>query len=153
MELDFHLGGAGWADICVRDGFAMLEMQASYLSDALGDMAQATLHLLRGAREATFAFEDEPGQHRWVLTRGDSDSLCIRIIWFEETYSWRRPEDGTEVFACDCTVMDFAGPVSHMLSLVLADEGIEGYKRRWKSNDFPLGTYHEIRRLLDPESG
>ena len=62
MELVYQLEGAGWADARISDGSRQLGMSVSYLSDALGDMAKAALHLLRGGREASFSFEDEPGQ-------------------------------------------------------------------------------------------
>jgi len=150
MELVFQLGGAGWADARMSDGSRGRDMRVSYLCDALGEMARAALHLLRGSREAVFAFDDEPGEHRWVLTRGEADSLSIRIFWFDETFSSRRLGKGTEVFSCDCAVLDFVGPVFSVLHQILSNEGVEGYKRRWKNNEFPLDTYNEIRRLLAP---
>ena len=123
-------------------------MSVSYLSDALGDMANAALRLLHGDREATFSFEDEPGEHHWLLNRGEADSLHIRVLWFEDTFNHRRLERGVDVFACDCAVLDFVGQVSHVLQSILKDEGIKGYKQRWQNHDFPLGTFNEIQRFL-----
>lgn len=151
MELIYQLAGAGWADARISDGDRQLDMSVSYLSDALGNMARAALALLRGSREASFAFEDEPGQHRWTLVRGDSDSLSIRIHWFDDALSTRPAERRTEVFACECCVLDFAGQVSAVLHHVLADEGIDGYKRRWQMHDFPSETLNQIQRLLTPQ--
>ena len=151
MRLVYQLAGAGWADARISDNSSYRDMTVSYLSDALGDMARAALQLLRGAREASFSFEDEPGEHRWILSRGEADSLRIRILWFEDTFSPPSQERGTEVFKCDCAVLDFVGQVSSVLQTVLADEGIEGYMRRWQHHEFPLGTFTEIQRLLTPQ--
>jgi hypothetical protein len=151
MELIYQLAGAGWADARISDGGRCRDMSVSYLSDALGDMARSALHLLRGSRDVSFAFEDEPGEHRWILTRGTSDSLRVRILWFKDTFSARLYDQGTEVFTCDCDVLDFVGQVSAVLQNIITDDGIDGYKRRWQNNDFPLDTFNEIQRLLTPQ--
>jgi len=152
MELVYQLEGAGWADARISDGSRQLGMSVSYLSDALGDMAKAALHLLRGGREASFSFEDEPGQNRWLLTRGEADSLRIQIRWFDDTFSSLDFGRGKEVFFCECAVLDFAGQVHSVLHQVLEDEGAEGYKRRWTNHDFPAESFAEIQKLLTPDA-
>ena len=151
MQLVYQLAGAGWADARISDSSGYRDMAVSYLSDGLGDMARAALQLLRGMREVSFSFQDEPGEHRWMLSRSEADSLRIRILWFEDTFSPRPQERGTEVFKCDCALLDFVGQVSSVLQTLLADEGIEGYRRRWQSHEFPLDTFTEIQRLLTPQ--
>ncbi|MGV3754357.1 MAG: hypothetical protein ACO1QS_03170 [Verrucomicrobiota bacterium] len=149
MRITYQLAGSGWANALVSEGERTLEMSASYLSDALGDMAKAAVSLLTEAREVTFSFQDEPGEHQWILTRGEFDALHVRVVWFPKTFgSGNKAGSGIEVFACDCTVMDFVGQVFSTLNAVLHDEGLEGYKRRWKNNDFPLKAYQELQKLL-----
>jgi hypothetical protein len=153
MQLIYQLSGRGWAEARISAPGRHLDMVVSYLSGALGDMAQAALQLLRGEREAAFSFADEPGEHRWLLTRGDADSLHIRILWFREAFTGhlRRGPPGTEVFTCDCAVLDFVGQVSHVLQGILSDLGAEGYRREWGNADFPLGTFAQIQQLLIPQ--
>lgn len=153
MQLIYQLRGEGWAEARISDNSKHRAMVASYLSDALGDMACAALQLLRGAREVQFSFQDEPGEHRWILNRGEEDSLHIRILWFRETFTGHllRGPLGTEVFTSDCGVLDFVGQVSHVLQGILTDEGIDGYKRRWKKHDFPVETFAQIQKLLTPQ--
>ncbi len=149
MRINYQLAGSGWANAQVSESGRSLEMSASYLSDALGDMAQAAVSLLTGARVVTFSFQDEPGEHQWILTRGEFDALYVRVIWFPKTFgSGNKADSGTEVFACDCAVMDFVGQVFSTLNAVHEDEGVEGYKRRWKNNDFPSKSYQELQKLL-----
>jgi len=94
MQLVYQLAGAGWADARISHNSKYRDMALSYLSDGLGDMAQAALGLVRGAREVSFSFQDEPGQHKWLLSRGEADSLRIRILWFDDTLSQRPQECG-----------------------------------------------------------
>jgi hypothetical protein len=54
-------------------------------------MARSALPLLRGAREVSFSFQDEPGEHRWTLSRGEADSLRLRIFWSKDTFNHRFP--------------------------------------------------------------
>jgi hypothetical protein len=152
MEIVYELAGAGWADARISHKGNYRNMAVSYLSDALGDMARAAVQLLRGGREVSFSFQDEPGEHRWILSRGEADSLRIRVFWFDDAFSARRQERGTEVFACDCAVLDFVGQVSYVLQSVLADEGVEGYRRRWQNYEFPLDSFTELQRLLTPQA-
>lgn len=152
MRIEYQLAGAGWADARISDGSSSREMEVSYLSDALGDMAQGALQMLRGAREVSFSFQDEPGEHRWTLIRGEEDSLRIRIFWSKEAFNHRFPRHATEVFSCDCAVLDFVGQVSYVLQTLLLEEGLDGYRRRWLSHEFPLGVFNEIQRRLEPTS-
>jgi hypothetical protein len=151
MQLVYQLAGTGWADARISHNSKYRDMAVSYLSDALGDMAQAALGLVSGTREVSFSFQDEPGEHKWLLTRGEADSLRIRILWFNDTFSRRPQESGEEVFACDCAVLDFVGQISHVLHNILSEESVEGYKRRWKNHDFPLDAYTELQRVLTPQ--
>jgi hypothetical protein len=151
MQLVYQLAGAGWADARISHNSSYRDMVVSYLSDGLGDMARAALQLLHGAREVSFSFQDEPGEHRWILSRGEADSLHIRILWFDDTFTSRPRERGAEVFTCDCVVLDFVGQLSYVLQSILADEGLEGYKLRWQNHEFPLDTFTELQRLLTPQ--
>ena len=152
MQLLYQLGGDGWACARFSDGAHCREMGVSYLSDGLGDMARAALQLLRGNREVSFSFQDEPGEHRWTLSRGEADSLRVRIFWSQHNFNERFPGRANEVFACHCAVLDFVGQVAHVLQTLLIQEGIDGYKFRWKNHEFPLATFNEIRRLLTPRA-
>ena len=109
MELIYDLEGAGWAGARISDGSRHCYFSVSYLSDALGDMAKAAVMLLHGSREESFSLQDEPGEHRFILIRGDSDSLTIRVLRFEGT---RANRFGKEVFCCECAVRDFVGRCS-----------------------------------------
>ena len=152
MELIYDLEGAGWAGARISDGSRHRYFSVSYLSDALGDMAKAAVMLLNGSREESFSFQDEPGVHRFVLTRGDADSLTIRVLWFERTFSGRADRFGEEVFRCECAVLDFVGQVFASLHSIFADRGLDGYMQAWRNHEFPVRAYEEIQRRLNPSN-
>ena len=152
MEIIYQLAGAGWADARVRADHGYRDMSVSYLSDALGDMAAAAVALVRGARSARFAFQDEPGEHRWLLERGADDSLRIRVVWFEDTFAARRDDRGAEVFSCECTVLDFAGQVLSVLGSILEDHGVDGYRQQWQEHEFPMEAFERLRTALTAPS-
>jgi hypothetical protein len=67
-------------------------MHVSYLSDALDDMAEAALCLLRGGREASFGFEDEPGEHRWIVPLHDGGQAGRYEVTLPRVKVLRRPD-------------------------------------------------------------
>jgi hypothetical protein len=149
VEIDYRLGEAGSANARILHGDKCYEMPGiSYLSDALGDMAQATVSLMTGADSAIFSFQDEPGEWRWVLQRGEADSLSIRIYRSEINFAWKL-KPVVEVFYCECVVLDFVGQVFAILHTILKEHGVEGYKQRWRNFEFPIAVYQKLQLICE----
>jgi hypothetical protein len=150
MELIYDLKAEGWASVRIAEGDAQLEFTCSRLSDALGDLAKAAAMLLGGSREESCALQDEPGEYRFLFSRGESDALTIRVLWFEESFSGRADPFGKEVFRCNCVVLDFVGQLFASLHRILLARGVEGYQKTWRNYDFPMRAYEAIRQRLLP---
>jgi hypothetical protein len=71
--------GSGWADASISDADAFAAFEVSYISDALRDFLAAVAASVEGAPQATCIWQDEPGEHRWVLSR-DGNDLRIRFV-------------------------------------------------------------------------
>ena len=56
VQLSYELVGAGWAKCTIRVDDATATVTASYLSDALDDLASAVSAALRGHPHATASF-------------------------------------------------------------------------------------------------
>jgi len=134
MELLDEPKSAGWSAGRISEGSQELNFQVSHFSDTLGDMAKAAAMLLNGSREESFSFPDEPGEHRFVLTRGVADSLTIRVLWFGSV-SGRTDRFGKEVFRCDCAVLDLVGQVFANLHTILGQYGLDGYQQAFRNFD------------------
>jgi len=144
MEFVYDLAGAGWANARIMDKEAEFELSASYLSDAAGDMAAAAVALLKGAKEATFCFQDEPGQHRFLLDRTETGGLVVRVVWNEANFAGVSDVDAEEAFRCESDVVAFAGQVAASLRAILKERGLEGYRQAWRAHAFPLEAYREL---------
>ena len=149
FSFSYHLDTAGWADATLADGTREIELVASYLSDALGDLTRAAIALLQGADVATFAWLAEPGRAEWRLVRhGDQTDVTITIFADGHTYLIGQARHAPQTFTIRCPLTRFANEVLDELWQVLEEVGLDGYKERWKAHDFPLTEYEELRRLL-----
>jgi hypothetical protein len=147
MTLSYILGRAGWATVTISHDTHRLEMIASYLSDSLAEMTQSAICLLERADSVRFFFEDEPGEHRCIVTRTGDSQVKIRILWFDDCADFP-DERGSEVFACTCTVARFCGEVLSCLQRLLDEHGVDGYKQKWVEHDFPMERFERLRGLV-----
>jgi len=148
MTFTYQLDGAGWATATIADDGRHRDMTVSYLSDSLYDMAQAAICLLEGADSVRFSFDDEPGEHRCIITRTSDTVAQIRVLWFDELWSNLPDERGSQVFTCACTIARFCGEVLSCLQRLLADHGLDGYKQLWVEHDFPSEKFERLRALI-----
>jgi hypothetical protein len=143
LRLSYILHQHGWATASISDGESTVESDVSYLSDALGDLARAARGILRGLPEATFSLQQEPGEHRFVVTR-EGERVRVEVYRFADTFA--RSKRGDLVLTAECSLREFATECTNCLRRVLDEHGEAGYRERWKNAEFPL---HEYRDLLD----
>lgn len=152
---DFRLTGVGWAECCIVCGEKLLKFTASYLSDALGQLATAALLMHLGAPSARISFDEEPGEYRWGIEwyrspSGDETSFRVRIWWFTELWG-RRPDDEGEVKFDEIIDADaFYRAVRDLLDEVRTRYGEEGYNQQWDRYRFPRLVQQELKHLVGP---
>jgi hypothetical protein len=148
LSIRYELVGTGWSQctVCIAEEEAVLT--ASYLSDALGSLAGATLNLLRGSQLERARFEEEPGEYRWVLKQFCPGELSVRILEFEDYWEGNVEESGVVLLRGTCSVSDFARAVLEALDGVLAEHGEHGYKKKWAEHAFPRELREQIRAAL-----
>ncbi len=144
LRLSYILQQHGWATASISNGDTAVETDVTYLSDGLGDLARAARGILRGLPEATFSFQQEPGEHRFVLSRED-DHVRLAVYRFAESFS--RARAGEPVLVAECGLREFATECINCLRRVLDEHGEEGYRERWKNADFPSREYHDLLAL------
>ena len=144
LQLSYTLHDHGWAVATIGNGDCAVEVSVSHLSDALGDLARAARGILRGLPEATFSFQQEPGEYRLIVVRED-DRVRISVFRFPDTFS--RKQAGELLLEAECGVHDFATQCINCLRQILDEYGEEGYRRRWKSAEFPLQEYRDLIEL------
>jgi hypothetical protein len=147
FALTYELTGAGWSECRITHGAMNVMVTASYLGDALGDLASATVNLLEAHATARCSFDEEPGEFRWVF-EVVSGNLHVRVLEFPELWSNAPDEQGNEIFCSTCTVREFAEAVHKAMQVVLAKHGLKGYKSNWVQHDFPLKAFQQIESKL-----
>ena len=149
LTFSYHLDTAGWADATITDGARRVDLTASFLSDALGDLARAVVALLRGANHVEVTWLSEPGVAEWRVDR-DGENVDITIILFDDWVAYRagRARRVDQPFVAQCPLVRLAKEVLDELWQLLQSVGIDGYKQRWKKHDFPITEYEQLKGLL-----
>ncbi len=162
LKIDYRLDGSGWAACDVSAGLgrgvSSISITASYLSDALGQLAAAALMLRMGAPSARVSFDEEPGEYRWGFDwhrspSGAVTTIRVRIWWFDEMWSHRPDNEGQVEFDLLIDQAQFYRAVSGMLDDVLARYGEAGYKSQWDRYSFPKHVQTALNELLDEWPG
>ena len=148
VMLRYELREAGWADCTVQIGEQRITVSASYLSNALDDLAAAVVALLRGESSATATFAEEPGEFRWQFDRQDNDQVRVRIYWSIPRWKEQLHDPATPIFDGVCPSRTFAEQLVAELQRLLRKYGVSGYRDRWVLHNFPSKRLEQLQALL-----
>lgn len=147
VEFHYELAGKGWSECRLRIGESSCAVTASYLSDALGDLAAAIEDILRGYTNAQAAFAEEPGEYRWRLLSVGRDRVRVRLIEHPE-WGGRNDESGKVIFDAECGRRALGFAVVAELRRLLGAHGAKGYREKWVNHEFPTERLRAIEALL-----
>jgi hypothetical protein len=148
--VDFHyeLTGTGWSECRLAIGDVRCEVTASYLSDALGDLALAIEDVLRSPGvDAYVVFVEEPGEFRWRLVAAGEERVRVEIVEFPE-WGGRGDEAGKTIFDAECDRRSLGRAVAVELRRLLDAHGEHGYRKKWVNDDFPTERLSAIEKRL-----
>lgn len=149
LSILFKLTGLGWADCFISIDGNSTHLTASYLDDALGNLANATLRIVHGEKLAYAIFAEEPGEYRWEISKIEETEISVMILWFDDWNGLDTIDDkGKVVLQFKCELLIFVRKIIDCLSKVLNEYGLDGYKKKWNMHEFPLSTYNELRNCL-----
>jgi hypothetical protein len=152
VAITYKLVGTGWAECTVHLNDSHASLTASYLSDALGNLAAAALNLIRGSELERVSFDEEPGEYRWVLKQYRPGELSLRVLEFPELWSEAPDDSGSVLLRGACSTQDFARAVAGGLEAVLAEYGERGYKAKWVEHPFPNAALAALKSELGGRS-
>ena len=140
----------GWSTVRVTSDRTRAEMTVSYLHDSLYDLTTAASSLLRGAKEATVVFMDEPGEHHLVLRQDEPGRVDFEVRWFDDWASWGMysPDKFELVLKGSTTASSFTAAVLGVLDGLWSEVGLIEYKKRWVEHDFPVERYEQLKALV-----
>ena len=149
VQISYDIVGAGWAKCTIRVDDACATVTASYLSDALDDLASAVAGSLPGASARDGSFTEEPGEYRWIFEPVSERRVSVRILEFKEMWGGRPDEEGTIIFHAQCRLRTLAGALVSELLRLERTYGLAGYRGKWVEHDFPVLRLAELQELLN----
>lgn len=149
LSIEYVLTGAGWAECSVRHNATTCKISASYLSDALGKLVLAALAIASGAHSVSVGFDEEPGEFRWVVEHLSSGHLKVRVMKFQDLWSFESDDHGEQLMAFEVPPLEFAEAVARAAGNVLSGYGEAGYKERWVEHEFPARSLSMLNEVLD----
>jgi hypothetical protein len=146
LEIDYRVERAGWALAKISDGEETIEMAASYLHDTLKELAESTLQIINGTKNARVVFMDEPGEYQFKLERSSNEDIKFCVYWFDDWESWgMHPSDKfKEVLSGICTIKRLKQQVTNVLWNIQKNMGEEKYKELWCKHEFPSELYKKL---------
>ena len=132
---------AGWVDAEIRTSGESHMVDASYLTDAIRDFADA-LASLATIQAATCRWEQEPGELEWAFSRSGSR--------LEVTVSYLLGGDRKPCFECTFPYRSFCTDVLDSLYDLKNGLGLPGFKKEW-GYAFPAEASSKLERAVDSD--
>jgi len=147
LAFTYRLTESTMHEAYISDGEREARIDVWYLWDGLAELARTAVQLLEGCEWAYCVWEDDPGEHKWLLQRR-GDSLHVTILRFPNSFNgYGAPDEWADViFETTCPLLKFAGKVRNELRRRLSELGAEEYRRRARA-PFPRDRYDALRRL------
>ena len=148
VSFRYELTGTGWSECVFSVGEARCELTASYLSDALGNLASAVEDVLRSPDvSARAVFMEEPGEYRWRFLPAGPARVRITILEFPD---WNVMDEtaGKVIFDAECDRRALGESLAKELRRLLTAHGARGYREKWVENGFPIERLTAIEALL-----
>lgn len=146
FELRYRLTGIGWSEAVVADEHHRTVVTASHISDALALLIDAVATVAEDDSESRCSWEEEPGEHRWVLRR-TGDVLAVQVLSFASSQG-AADIDGAVIFETEQPVLRVARAVFSAAQQLLDDLGPERYLDEWARYPFPFESLERLRRAL-----
>src|SRR3954452_592733 len=139
--------GAGGSEARFAVGAQSVELSASYITDALGDLLRATGVILEGSDSAQVSWEEEPGRYDWLLDRVGT-AVRVRVVEWYWGGRWIHRVRSAVILDATCPVQSFAAAVANGARPVLDRHGEKGYLEAWIRHPFPTEELAEIEANL-----
>ena len=144
---DYQLDGFGWASATVGGRGFSVDVTASYLRDALGDLVRAMESLLQGGTDARCSWEEEPGEYRWIFT-SDGIAVSLGILQLPDNFPTLDDAEGIEIFRTSASLSDLASDFANEAQRVLDQYCKAGNLRHWWRHPFPTELLREVQLPL-----
>lgn len=153
MRFDFNLArdAPGWADPVIEDGDARLEMTASYMTDALGDLLNALIQLVNGRGEAECNWTQEPAGWQWNFVRPNDVEVELEIRFSDDSFQngWDPESEEAVRFRSRAALSELVGSIADGARRSLDEFGVDGFAAQWNMHPFPSLQLQALQKWLD----
>jgi hypothetical protein len=144
IDFSCEIVGRGWIKAILNSEGKETVITGSYLSNAPADMIMAVALLFEGRRETECAWQEEPGQYKWLFKKEKRD-ISIQVLWINKAFRRKCNEDGEIVFSAIADLLHFSRMVLRVFNTISLKYTAEEYRKIW-GYDFPV---QELSRLKD----
>jgi hypothetical protein len=148
MRLTYKLIGTGWSECLIEGPDTSIEVSASYLSDALGNLVLSAISVSSGFHAVEFGFDEEPGEYRWSISTVDNNTIRLRVLEFSELWGNKPTGSGHLLTEFTTTPLAYAKAVEACASAVLHEYGIKGYGEKWAEHPFPAQALELLQAAI-----
>ena len=150
IYINYRLSGLGWAECLVDVNGQEINTLASYLSDALKSLINATIKMLSGNSRSWAYFAGEPTGYTWKFSSIDQHRTRLRIVYngFDEDSNDDNENIYPSLLDVEINKYEFAESLDRALSNLLRNYGLDGYQEQWAEYPFPLTRYYRLKELL-----
>ena len=143
FRLKFEIFGRGWIKVKISSDNNEYDVTGSYLSDCVFDTITASTALLLGANEIIFKWQEEPGEHRWLLLK-ENDELIIKILFFNNEFNNKENESGKLVFETRVSLIEYFRSLIRGIDRLIYNIGTDEYYKLW-NYEFPIDKLDKLR--------
>ena len=146
---DFRISGeleaVGWIAATISARGSEVNIRASYMGDALADIARAAIALAQPTDAVQrVLWAHEPGYWKWWLIR-TPNSVQVAITKVTEELD---PE-GPPVFEATVSYEQLASAVARSMRTIIDTVGDDGYRELWYMHPFPHTELAQLETILD----
>lgn len=134
----------GWLAAQVRSADDQLRVTVSHLSDAVRDLVDAARRVAAGDGVVRCVWMDEPGEHRWLLTRRGG---LLDIVVLSTDRSPASDESCTLAFAATVQRVQFIRSVVRAVDAIDHSIARVDYREHW-GHRFPSAEVEQLRAQL-----
>lgn len=153
VQFDFNLvrSAPGWADPRVEVGGTSMEMRASYVTDALGDLLNSMMLLVNGSPVAECEWTQEPGGWRWTFIRHSETEVDVRIAFKPDVFEerWMAHDSGEVRTDSRLGLEEVVRAIAGGARRCLDEFGAPGFASQWLEHPFPRLQLEALERWLD----
>jgi hypothetical protein len=150
VDILYVLETHGWSTciLYIGDTTHSIDSISHAFGDPLGDLAIATISLLKGASEVEFTWWHEPGGTQWKIVRSNDEHHNIIVTVIELLSDYGHPITQDTILAeFEIKISHFATLVYYQMKKISVLLKEKSYEKN-RSGEFPYADFHKLESFF-----